>query len=82
MLRPVQKSKQLIVFALRNRVVFMIVALRAPGSKSHPSRTDRISAVDGLLEAILEARDTGLAVIESHAIKASRHALLDAGIRQ
>jgi hypothetical protein len=78
----VEEREQTIVIPLRERVVLVVVALRAGDRGAEPHGTGRVDAIDERLPTRLLDVDAALLVQEGVAVEARRDALFARGVRQ
>ena len=78
----IKKREQRVVVALRDRIVFVIVALRARHRQAHPCRRRRVHAVEKIVPALLLRDRAALAVQQMIAIESGRDELIARRIRQ
>ena len=78
----VEESEHRVEFALRQRVVLVVVALGAAHGKTQPRIGDGVEPVDSLLETLLGILRTCFAVLDPVAQESGCNALLDSRERQ
>ena len=78
----VEKREELVIFALRNLIVFVRVAARAADCEPEPHRTRRLRAIEHRLVAELLLIHTALGIRERLPVKCRREFLLRRRIRQ
>ena len=78
----VEEGEELVVLALRQRVVLVVVALGAADRQAEPDRRRRVDAVDDRLDAELLLVDAALVVGQRVAVEAGGQLLREAGAGQ
>ena len=78
----VKKRVERIVILLRNRIVLMIVTLRAADREAEPDRTHGVGAINGLFKESLVQFDATLTVAQRIAVEAGGDAILGGGVGQ
>jgi hypothetical protein len=76
-LRLVEEGEQPIVIALRDGIVLVVVALGAFERRAEPHGSDRVDAVEDLVDAMLLLVGAGLDVDRRAAVEAGREALVE-----
>ena len=81
-LQFVEEREEAVVVALRERIVLVVVALRATDGQAEPYRSDRVRAVDDLLEPPFLGVGAALGIRGRVAMKARGDKLVDVALRQ
>ena len=78
----VEEREELVVLALRDRIVLVIVAAGAADREAEPDGRGRLDAIDDILDAILLVDDAGFVGHHVIAIEAGRDLLIERRIGQ